>query len=113
MDNTINLTIIEKVTIKGLTIYKAIDMLSNPPFEDKFEKKENICQQNENIQKQNLEKCLKEIEKKTETQLEDITKEIKKKNETENLNSTTQIKSGIYKIINKIDGKYYIGSSIN
>jgi group I intron endonuclease len=34
-------------------------------------------------------------------------------NEPENLNTTIQIKSGIYKIINKIDGKYYVGSSKN
>lgn len=112
MDNTINSTIIEKVIIKGVTIYKAIDMLSEPPFEDKS-KKEKICQTNEITLKQNLETCLNEQEKKIETQLEDITNEIEKKNEIEKFKNITQIKSGIYKIINKIDGKYYIGSSIN
>lgn len=95
-----------------MTIYKSIDMLSEPPFEDKFNK-ENICQQNEITLKQNLETCLNEQEKKIETQLENITNEIEKKNKKESLNNITKIKSGIYKIVNKVNGKYYIGSAVN
>lgn len=112
MDNTINSTIIEKVIIKSVAIYKAIDMLSQPPFEDKF-KKETLCQQNENTQKQNSEKCLNEPEKRIEQPQNVDTNETKIVNEQENLNTTTQIKSGIYKIINKVNGKYYVGSSNN
>jgi group I intron endonuclease len=40
----------------------------------------------------------------------DIISEIKM-NVTENLCSDTGIKSGIYKIINKVNGKYYVGSA--
>jgi len=39
MDNTINSIIIEKVTIKSVAIYKAIGMLPQQQFEDKFNKK--------------------------------------------------------------------------
>ena len=40
-------------------------------------------------------------------------KETKIVKEQESLNTTTQIKSGIYKIVNKVNGKYYVGSAIN
>lgn len=109
MDNTINLTIIEKVVIKKAAIFKDICMLP-PLFEDKFTK-EQICQQNENTQKQNLENNLNEPEKRIDLPQNDIMNETKIVNEQESLNTTTQIKSGIYKIVNKIDGKYYVGSS--
>ena len=112
MDNIINNSIIQKVTTKRLAIYKAIGMLPQPEFKDKF-KKETLCQQNENTQKQNLEKCLNETEQNKEKKVNDITNDTKIVNEQENLNTTIQIKSGIYKIINKIDGKYYVGSSQN
>lgn len=87
-------------------------MSSQPQFEDKF-KKEILCRQNNIIQTQNLEKCLKEPEKKIEMHLENTMNKIKKKNEKENLNNIMQIKSGIYKIINKVNGKYYVGSSVD
>lgn len=111
MDNTINLTIIEKVVIKKAAIFKDICMLP-PLFEDKFTK-EQICQQNENTQKQNLENNLNEPEKRIDLPQNDIMNETKIVNEQESLNTTTQIKSGIYKIVNKIDGKYYVGSTKN
>jgi group I intron endonuclease len=112
MDNIINNSIIQKVTTKRLAIYKAIGMLPQPEFKDKF-KKETLCQQNENTPKQSLEKCLNVIEPNKEKKVNDITNDTKIVNEPENLNTTIQIKSGIYKIINKIDGKYYVGSSKN
>jgi group I intron endonuclease len=112
MDNTINSIIIEKVTIKSVAIYKAIGMLPQPQFEDKF-KKETLCQQNENTQKQNLENNLNEPEKRIEQPQNVDTKETKIVKEQESLNTTTQIKSGIYKIVNKVNGKYYVGSSTN
>ncbi len=40
-------------------------------------------------------------------------REIEKKLKNENLNDIMKIKSGIYKILNKINGKYYIGSAYN
>jgi group I intron endonuclease len=112
MDTNLNTSIIEKVVIKKAAIYKAIAMLPPPPFEDKFAK-ETICQTEKNIQKTNSEKCLNETERKTEEHQSDTMNETKIVNELENLNITTQTKSGIYKIINKIDGKYYVGSSSN
>ena len=53
------------------------------------------------------------LENKTESEQKDSMTNTKIMNEQENLNVTIQIKSGIYKIINKIDGKYYVGSSKN
>ena len=38
MDNIINNSIIQKVTTKRLAIYKAIGMLPQPEFKDKFKK---------------------------------------------------------------------------
>lgn len=112
MDNLLNQSIIEKVIIKRVAIYKAMDILSQPPFEDKF-KKETLCQQNENTQKQNLENNLNEREKRIEQPQNVDTKETKIVREQESLNTTTKVKSGIYKIINKVNGKYYVGSSID
>lgn len=112
MDNIINNSIIQKVTTKRLAIYKAIGMLPQPEFKDKF-KKETLCQQNENTPKQSLEKCLNEIEPNKEKKVNDTTNDTKIVNEPENLNTIIQIKSGIYKILNKVDGKYYVGSSKN
>jgi hypothetical protein len=77
-NNIINDDIIEKVVIKSVAIYKAMSVLSAPPFEDKFLNKQNICQQNENIQKQSLEKCLKETEPSKENEIIDTTNGIKK-----------------------------------
>lgn len=91
MDNTINSTIIEKVIIKSVAIYKAMDMLSQPPFEDKF-KKETLCQQNENTQKQNLEKCLNEPEKRIEQPQNVDTNETKIVNELGNWRTITDPK---------------------
>jgi len=112
MDTNLNTSIIEKVAIKSVAIYKAIAMLPPPPFEDKFAK-ETICQTEKNIQKTNSEKCLNETERKTEEHQSDTMNETKTVNELESLNITTQTKSGIYKIINKVNGKYYVGSSQN
>ena len=75
-NNIINDDIIEKVVIKSVAIYKAMSVLPAPPFEDKF-KKETLCQKNENIQKQSLEKCLKETEPNKENEIIDTTNEIK------------------------------------
>lgn len=47
----------------------------------------------------------------TELDSEDIMKTTKMKSNKEILNDTLTQKSGIYKIINKIDGKYYVGST--
>ena len=76
-NNIINDDIIEKVVIKSVAIYKAMSVLPAPPFEDKF-KKETLCQKNENIQKQSLEKCLKETEPNKENEIIDTTNDIKK-----------------------------------
>lgn len=110
MDNTINQTILQKVAIKKVSIFKAMEML--PPLEDKFAK-ETLCQQEKNTPKQNSEKCLNEIEQNNGKKVNDTMNETKTVNEQENLNTITKIKSGIYKIVNKIDGKYYVGSSQN
>lgn len=77
-NNIINDDIIEKVVIKSVAIYKAMSVLPAPSFEDKFLNKQNICQQNENIQKQSLEKCLKETEPSKENEIIDTTNDIKK-----------------------------------
>ena len=77
-NNIINDDIIEKVVIKSVAIYKAMSVLSAPPFEDKFLNKQDICQQNENIQKQSLEKCLRETEPSKENEIIDTTNDIKK-----------------------------------
>ncbi len=77
MNDIINEDVIEKVVIKSVAIYKAMSELSPPPFEDKFAKKEDICQQNEIIQSQNLEKCLNETEPSKENEITDTTNETK------------------------------------
>lgn len=76
MNDVVNEDVIEKVVIKNVAIYKAMSELSLP-FEDKFVNKENICQQNEIIQSQNLEKCLNEIEPNKENEIIDTTNETK------------------------------------
>ena len=91
MDNHLNETIIEKVVIKKAAIYKAIAMLPPPPFEDKFAK-ETLCQQNENIQKLNSEKCLNEIEPNNEKKVNDTMNETKTVNELENWRTITDPK---------------------
>lgn len=91
MDNYLNETIIEKVVIKKAAIYKAIAMLPPPPFEDKFAK-ETLCQQNENIQKLNSEKCLNEIEPNNEKKVNDTMNETKTVNELENWRTITDPK---------------------
>lgn len=77
MNDIINEDVIEKVVIKSVAIYKAMSELSPPPFEDKFVNKENICQQNEIIQSQNLEKCLNETDPSKENEITDTTNETK------------------------------------
>jgi group I intron endonuclease len=44
---------------------------------------------------------------------EDIMKNIVMKSNKETSNDTLKLKSGIYKIVNKVDGKYYVGRSCN
>lgn len=46
-----------------------------------------------------------------ESDSEDITKNIVMKSNKETSNDTLKQKSGIYKIVNKVDGKYYVGST--
>ena len=77
MNDIINEDVIEKVVIKSVAIYKAMSVLPAPPFEDKFVNKKNICQQNEIIQNQNLEKCLNAIEPSKENEITDTTNETK------------------------------------
>ena len=78
MNDIINEDVIEKVVIKSVAIYKAMSVLPAPLFEDKFKKETIICQQNEIIQNQNLEKCLNAIEPSKENEITDTTNEIKK-----------------------------------
>lgn len=91
MDNIINNSIIQKVTTKRLAIYKAIGMLPQPEFKDKFKKK-TLCQQNENTPKQSLEKCLNEIEPNKEKKVNDTTNDTKIVNEQENWRTITNPK---------------------
>lgn len=106
MDNTINSTIIEKVIIKSVAIYKGMDMLSQPPFEDKF-KKETLCQQNENTQKQNSEKCLNKPEKRIEQPQNVDTNETKIVNEQENWRTITGPKFNRKLWMNNYNKIYY------
>ena len=46
-----------------------------------------------------------------ESDSEDITKNTVMKSNKETSNDTLKLKSGIYKIVNKLDGKYYVGST--
>jgi group I intron endonuclease len=69
-----------------------------------------LCQQEKNIPLMSSTNNLNEIEKKIKSVLDAITSDTKMMNENENLNTTT-IKSGIYLIINKINKKWYVGSS--
>lgn len=46
-----------------------------------------------------------------ESDSEDITKNTVMKSNKETSNDTLKLKSGIYKIVNKVDGKYYVGST--
>lgn len=92
MDTSINSSIIEKVVTKKVTIFKAISMLPPPPFEDKFATKETLCQQNEITQKTNSERCLNELEQKTEQPQNDITNEIEIVNEQESWRTITDPK---------------------
>ena len=54
----------------------------------------------------------KTLDDKTENVNENFTNDTKTESEKKNLTDTTKI-SGIYKIVNKINGKYYVGSSVN
>ena len=103
MDNEIDKSIIKKVVNKQRAIYIALDTMVPPQLEDKFA----ICQQDQrNLPSKTSEErplnVNNDLEKKIET---DSTKNV--------LNDTTNLKSGIYKIINKIDGKYYVGRAVN
>jgi hypothetical protein len=120
MDNIINNSIIQKVTTKRLAIYKAIGMLPQPEFKDKF-KKETLCQQNENTPKQSLEKCLNAIEPNKEKKVNDTTNDTKIVNEQENWRTITNPKlrkkmreKAYYKnnkeIIKKQATEYYINN---
>lgn len=71
----------------------------------------------ENITNLWEEKNSTELEKKfhcsTVLNQKDITTETKKKSDKKECIDITKIKSGIYKIINKTNGKYYVGSAVN
>lgn len=54
--------------------------------------------------------ALNELERKIEIVPKDFTNEIETKSKSETSNDIMKI-SGIYKIINKVNGKYYVGSS--
>ena len=92
MNDIINEDVIEKVVIKSVAIYKAMSVLPAPLFEDKFKKETIICQQNEIIQNQNLEKCLNETEQNKEKKVNDITNDTKIVNEQESWMTITDPK---------------------
>jgi group I intron endonuclease len=101
MDNNINQTIIEKVAIKSVAIYKAIAMLPPPEIKDLWAENNYTKQTQNDLKLDAKDNCV--TMKKTKTELTPVDwKDI-----------TNQNKSGIYKIINKIDGKYYVGRSSN
>jgi len=120
-NNIINDDIIEKVVIKSVAIYKAMSVLPAPPFEDKFLNKQDICQQNENIQKQSLEKCLKETEPSKENEIIDTTSDIKKSLEKKSWKDITnpkervKIRKKAYYLANKekINAKHKAYSQLN
>lgn len=58
------------------------------------------------------QQLLKMLDDKTVSVNENFTNDTKNESEKKNLTNITKI-SGIYKIVNKLDGKYYIGSSSN
>ena len=100
MDNTLNTTIIEKVAIKKMAIYKAIAMLPPPETKDLWAEK-------------NSTEHLNNYENKSVSETNDTMNDTKMSSTQNDLNDTTKIKSGIYKIVNKNDGKYYVGRSAN
>jgi hypothetical protein len=114
MNDIINEDVIEKVVIKSVAIYKSMSVLPAPPFEDKFVNKKNICQQNEIIQNQNLEKCLNEIEPSKENEITDTTNEIKKNLEKKSWKDITNPKerqkayNKAYREANKDKRKTYL-----
>jgi len=69
-----------------------------------------ICQQKKNIHLKNLNEDSKKYEQIIENAVNDIINGTSKKNENVNENTTT-IKSGIYLIVNKINGKWYVGKT--
>ena len=110
MNDIINEDVIEKVVIKSVAIYKAMSVLPAPPFEDKFKKETIICQQNEIIQSQNLEKCLNAIEPSKEKETIDTTNEIKNDYEKKSWKDITnpKLRRKIYcNIYNKKHGKVW------
>ena len=73
--------------------------------------KETICQEN-NTPMKKYEQNLNEVKSKIDAVVKDIMSGISKQSVEESLNTTT-INSGIYLIINKVNGKWYVGSSKN
>lgn len=98
MDDPIEQSIIQKVVRKQLAIYKVLDMLPNT--KDLWEEKNSIDHNPNLTRKEETVNESSIIETKT-----DSTKNV--------LNDTTNRKSGIYKIVNKVDGKYYVGRAVN
>ena len=95
-----NCDIIEKAICKRVAIYKAIGML--PPIETKdlWEENKYTKQNQNNLKPDEKDNCVTTNETKNESMRKD-------------LKDITNQKSGIYKIVNKINGKYYIGSSLD
>lgn len=60
----------------------------------------------------NTKQLLKMLDDKTENVNDDFTKSTEKESNKKSLTDITKA-SGIYKIVNKVDGKYYVGSSQN
>ena len=71
-----------------------------------------ICQQRKNIHLKNLNENSRKYEQIIENAVNDIINGTSKKNESVNENTTIP-KSGIYLIVNKINGKWYVGSTCN
>jgi hypothetical protein len=64
-------------------------------------------------EEKNLIEQKKNYENKNASEINDIMNDIKIPLMQKDLKSITPIKSGIYKIINKVNGKYYVGRSQN
>ena len=89
IDNIIECGIIKKVVGKKRAIFMVMRTLPPPQFEDKFATKESLCQQKENIQIKNSEKCLNEIELNQTNDNADSTKKIENDLPKNLLNDTT------------------------
>lgn len=100
MDNTTNLNIIKKIVNGKITIFKTISILPPAKVKDLWEEK-NLIVQNQNLTKnEEFANVNSIIETKSNSTLNDST-------------DTTNRKIGIYKIVNIVNGHYYVGRSVN